>query len=173
MRISTFRFLSSQSFIKIHACPPFQPRGTRLFAHVCGVLRRLGTYLRQLLWYMEVAPKFPRGVVRLLAALFSLSLSLKQPSVFSPRRSPCSFDFRVLSSLTCLFIPRSTTNHLAFSQAFARSFGRRVSAFGGDSGSFAALSSRVHVELSRLRSTETVLMDFEILLRLNYTHEIT
>lgn len=85
MRISTFHFLSSQSFTNIHACPPFQPRGMRLFAHVCGVLCRLGTYLRQLLWYMEVAPKFPRGVVRLLAALFSLSLSLRQPSVFSPR----------------------------------------------------------------------------------------
>lgn len=79
-----FRRNLSEEYTRV---PPFQPRGTRLFAHVCGVLRRLGTYLRQLLWYMEVAPKFPRGVVRLLAALFSLSLSLKQPSAFSPRLS--------------------------------------------------------------------------------------
>lgn len=47
------------------------------------------------------------------------------------------------------------------------------SAFGGDSCSLATLSCRVHVELSRLRSAETALMDFEILPRLSCTHEIT
>lgn len=66
-------------------------------------VRRLGTYLRQLLWYMEVAPKFPQGVVRLLAALSSLSLFLsRQPSVFSPR---LSLLFRLSRSLLSDLLP--------------------------------------------------------------------
>lgn len=105
---------------------------------------------------------------------YSPSLFLSgNPPYFLPVQSLLFRLSRSLLSDLPLHPCRSTANHLAFSRAFARSFGRRVSAFGGDSGSFAALSSRVHVELSRLRSAETVLMDFEILLRLNYTHEIT
>jgi len=74
------------------------------------VRRWLRTYLRRVRWYMEVAPKFPRGVIRLSVASLPLPPSLSHfrqssgaVSVFLLLAVPstpsfCEQPFRVLAS---------------------------------------------------------------------------
>lgn len=188
VRTSPSRFLSHRELSEDRN--NLRPCGThfsaRNFASVPYTIARRGTYmrrtylglrtyLRRVRWYMEVAPKFPRGEIRLTDDLnVSFPLSAPSPSL------PFSSDFRAslpwpLLPLQLLPTVRRPNPSFAFREC-SRAHLADVyvySTCGGDSCSFAALSCRVRVELSRLRSAETALMDFEILPWLSCIHEIT
>jgi len=101
--------------------------------HVCGVyVCRLRIYLRWVRWYMEIAPKFPRGEIRLtdnLIVSFPLSVILRavfvvpflfrlsrfssltlaapsDPTVRRPNPPPRFASVRALIWSTCMYISR-------------------------------------------------------------------
>lgn len=144
--------------------------------HVCG-----GSYVGYVPTYGGFGDtwrshlNFPgESYVSAVSHSHSFSSSLSHSPSFSQRLSVrlCLTLSLPLSPSTSLFIPRSPTllgraRALIWPTCIPHSWHPAVIL------ARSPHSRRVHVELSRLRSAETALMDFEILLRLSCVHEIT